>query len=60
MCTGSLQSGNAIDDIDRQVEPVDLIADCELKRRIDVALFLVGPHVDVSMICPAIRKLMDE
>lgn len=43
MCTGSLQSGNAIDDIDRQVEPVDLIADCELKRRIDVAPFPCRP-----------------
>ena len=60
MGTGGLQPGNAIDDVDRQIEPVDLIADCELQRRIDVALFLVASHVDVSMIRPAIGELVDE
>lgn len=53
MRSGSLQPGNAIDDVDRQIEPVNLIADCKLQRRIDVALFFVASHVDLSVICPA-------
>ena len=60
MRTGSLQPGTAIDDIGRQVESVDLIADCKLQRRIDVALFLVAPHVDVRMIVRRWVSFVDE
>src|SRR5579859_7610135 len=39
---GRLQSGNAIDDIDGEVEAIDLIANGKLEGRVDIALFLIS------------------
>src|SRR5271166_4847269 len=54
------EAGNAVDDVDCQVEAIDLIDDGELKRRVDVAFFLVPAHVDVLVIPAAVGKFVDE
>ena len=41
----NLQSRHAVDDVDRQTETVQLVADGELQRCVDVALLLVAAHV---------------
>src|SRR5208282_2972546 len=57
---GTLQPGNAIDDVDGKVEAIDLIYDREFQRRIDVALLFVPAHVNVVVIRPPIGELVDE
>ena len=60
MSPGWLQTRNAIDDVNRQIEAVHLIEDRKLERSIDVALFLVSADVKVVMIFSAVTKLVDE
>ena len=57
---GSLQLWNAIDDVHREIEAVDLVEDGELERRVDIAFFLVTANVEVVVISPAVGELVDE
>ena len=52
---GGLQAGDAVDDVDGEIEAVDLVEDGELERRVDVALFLVAAHVEVVVVACAGR-----
>jgi hypothetical protein len=52
--------GNTIDELDRQVEPVNLVVDRKFQRSVDVALFLVAAHMDVGVVHSAIRELVDQ
>ena len=54
------QARNAVDDIDRQVEAVDLIEDREFQRRVDVAFFLVSAHMNVVVIRAAVAQLVNQ
>jgi hypothetical protein len=54
----ALQPRNAIDNINREVEPIDLIAYCELKRCVDVAFLFVPTDMNVAVICPSVGKFM--
>ena len=54
------EARNAVDDVNRQVEAIDLVEDGELERSVDVAFFLVAAHVDVAVICAAVREFVNE
>ncbi len=54
------QARNAIDDVDRQIEAIDLIEDREFERSVDVALFLVSAHMDVVMIRAPVGELVNQ
>jgi len=50
VCAGDLQTRHTVDRVDRKAEPVGLVLDRKLERRVDVALFLVAAHVQVGMV----------
>ena len=52
--------GHPVDHVDREIEPVDLVADGELQRRVDIALFLVAADVEVAVVGAPVGKLVDE
>jgi hypothetical protein len=54
-----LQFGNAINNVDRQVEAVHLIANRKFQRSVDVALFLVAPYMNTGVVRPPVRELVD-
>ena len=54
------QPRNPVDDVDRKIEPVDLISNRQLQWRIDVSFLFVAAHVNVDVICAAVGELMDE
>ena len=47
MSARPLEARNAVDYIDREREAIDLIANRELQRRVDVAFFFVTTHMDI-------------
>ena len=55
-----LEAGDAVDDVDGEVEAVDLVEDGQFERGVDVALFLVAADVDVVVIVAAVGELVDE
>ena len=55
-----LQPRHTINHIDRQIEPVNLIQDRQLQRSIDVPLLLVPAHMNVVMVRPPVRELVDQ
>src|SRR5579872_4527064 len=57
---GFLQTWNAVNDVDCQVETIDLILDREFERSIDIALLLVPTHVNIDVVRPAIRELVNQ
>lgn len=57
---GIAQGWNTVDGVDRQAVPVGLIPYSQLKWRIDVALFLVAPHVEVVLTRPLVGETVDE
>jgi hypothetical protein len=58
--TGPLQFWDTIDNVDRQVEAIDLVADGEFQWSVDVALFLVPANVDIGVVGSSISELMDQ
>src|SRR3954451_3642657 len=52
------QSRHAIDDIDDKGKAVGLIKNCQLQWRIDVALLLVTPNMQVFVVLEAIGQLV--
>jgi hypothetical protein len=46
------QLGHPVDDINHQVKAVNLIQNGQLQRGVDVALFLVAPHMDAVLVEP--------
>lgn len=59
MRTGILQLYDLFDDVDGQIKPINLIADCEFKWSVDIALLLVVAPMDVGMIRSRICELVD-
>jgi hypothetical protein len=56
----SLQLGRAIDGIDSEAEPIDLIVDRQFHRRIDVALLFVTAHVEILMVGAAVGQAVNQ
>ena len=56
---GDAERGHAVDDVDGQAEAVDLVADRQVKRRVDVALLLVAADVEVLVVRPAVCQPMN-
>ena len=57
---GDTEPRHAVDRVDRQAEPVGLVADRQLQRRVDVPLLLVAAHVDVVLAGPAVGQPVDQ
>src|SRR5262245_28800766 len=57
---GHPQGGHAVDDVHGQAEAVNLVLDSQIKRRVDVPLFLVAAYVDVRMIGAPVGQAMDQ
>src|SRR5271163_1475509 len=57
---GGAQAGDAVDGVHGQGEPVRLVADGQLQRRVDVALLLVAAHVEVVLTRPAVCQPVDQ
>ena len=57
---GGLEAGDAVDDVDGEVEAVYLVEDGELQRGVDVALFLVAANVDVVVVVALVGELVDQ
>ncbi len=60
MGSGYLQRRNPVNHIDREVETVHLIENCQLQRRIDVAFLLVSAHMEVGVVRSPVRQLVDQ
>ncbi len=48
--TRNLELGNAINDIDRYAEPINLVVNGKLQWRVDIALLLVTAHMQIVMV----------
>src|ERR1700757_335061 len=55
-----LQSRDAVNRVNRETEPVRLVVDCQLHRRVDVALLFVAAHMQVAMVCAAVGETMNQ
>ena len=58
--SADLVTRHAVDRIDGQAEAVGLIANSELQRRVDVALFFVAAHVDMALMRAVIGQPVDQ
>src|SRR5437870_4990809 len=58
--TRDAETWHSVDGVDGNTEAIGLIADGELQRRVDVALFLVAAHVDVALAGSAIGEPMNK
>ena len=56
----SLQFRDAVNRIDGETEPVRLVVDRQLHRRIDVALLLVTPYVQIPMVGAAVGETVNQ
>src|SRR5271167_176944 len=54
------ETGHPVDGVNGQAEPVGLVANGQLQRRVDVALLLVTAHMDVALAGPAVREPVDQ
>ena len=54
------EEGHPVDHVDREREPVDLVLNRQLHRRVDVALLLVAADMNVVVVCPTVSQPMDE
>lgn len=48
--------GNAINDIDRYAEPINLVFNGKLQWRVDVPLLLVTTHMQIVMVVATVGK----
>src|SRR5262245_50198830 len=60
MRAGNAKLRNAINHVDREAKPIDLVLDRQVQRGVDVTLLLVTAHVQIAVIRPAIRESMDQ
>src|ERR1700686_292704 len=60
MRTHRVKTRNAVDDIDGEIKPINLVDNGEFQRSIDVAFLLIAAHVNVVMIPAAITELVDQ
>ncbi len=60
MSTSNFKFWNSIDYIDRDAETVNLILNCQIKRRVNIPLLLIATHMDVVMVCTAVGESMDQ
>ena len=54
------QPGDPVDDINRQIETIDLVANGEFQRCIDITVFLVAAHVQVLVVGTPISEFVDQ
>ena len=54
------EARDAIDDVDGDIEPINLIEDGEFEGRVDVALFFVAADVNVVVISAAVGEFVNE
>src|SRR6266581_3530400 len=57
---GDPQALHPIDDVDREAEPVDLVTNGQIERRVDVALLFVAAYVQVLVIGAPVGQPMDQ
>ena len=55
-----LQLRHAVNHVNRQIVPVDLIQDRQLQWCIDIAHLLIAAHVNIVVVLPPVRKLVNE
>ena len=60
MCPRNVQSGNPVDHVDSQVEPVDLICHGQFQRRVDVPVLLVSAHVQILVAVAPVCELVNQ
>ena len=60
VCSCSLEFRHAVDHVDGKVEAINLVQNGELQRRVNVAFFLVAPHVEVVVVLPFVREFVDQ
>ena len=60
MGAGHLQARHAVDDINGEAEPIDLVFDSQFQWRVDIALFLVATYMQIVVIGAAIRQPVDQ
>ena len=60
MSPDNLELGNPVDDIHRQVEPIDLVPHGELERGINIAMFLIAAYVKVLVVGAAVSELVNQ
>ena len=54
-----LESGNAVDDVDYEMETVNIVLYAHIEGRCDSSLFFIAENVEVTVLA-AIGKLVDE
>lgn len=60
MGTRHLESGHAIDHVNRDAKAIDLVGHRQIQRRVDVAFFFVATHMDVVMVGPPVGEAVDQ
>lgn len=56
--SNALEFRDAVNSVDGETEPVRLVVNRKLHRRVDVALFFVATHMQVAVIRAAVRVLI--
>src|SRR6516225_2262763 len=57
---GDAETRHAVDRVDSQAKAVGLVLNGELQRRVDVALLLVAPYVNVVLMRPVVGEPVDQ
>ena len=57
--TRHFEFGHAIDNVDRNTEAVNLVANRQLKRCVDASLLFVTAHVQIVVVVAAVSQTMD-
>ena len=60
MRADALQFWDSVNRVNRKTEPVCLVVDCQLHRRVDVAFFLVTAHVQVAVIVAPVGQPVNQ
>src|SRR5579872_6037574 len=55
-----LQSWHPVHNVHGEAEPVDIVVDGQLQRRVDAALFFIAAHMNIAVIGAAIGQTMNE
>lgn len=60
MSTNNSKFGHAIDNIDRNAKPIDLVLNCQIQWRIDVACLFIAAYMDIIVVGTAIGKSVNQ
>jgi hypothetical protein len=60
MRSGILQPGHAIDDVNSEIKAVNLIADREFQRSVDIPFLFVAANMQIGVIGSAVGKFVNE